>query len=332
MGFGGFGIAIAVLFLLVYFAPYLMRTRQMLIDAPIDERYVEDLRMITCRTQIPSEARGRIFLTERTMATAQTDKLRAAARDRSRARARMATRRVNQARGFVIGGAIGVLSVILWIAVAVTTLPVAVAIASTVVGGIYAFGFGYLVNVMNQADEEDRERIEKANLVLGAAKRPKSVSFEPVKSVAKKSALKKSDVETATPAKTSVVEAPVAKVEKAEGQQPDVSAETDVVKDLAPTAPTHSAVPAPREVRVATPAPSYTIKPSITKRTVKPYVAPQQATVENPYRPTKVGERIGDEVLEAANEAPVMTGNEELRSDVLGGGSTLDALLERRRA
>lgn len=332
MGFGGFGIAIAVLFLLVYFAPYLMRTRQMMVDAPIDERYVEELRVINCRTRIPSEARGRIFLTERTMATQmQPDKLRAAARDRSRARARMATRRVNQVRGFVIGGALAGLALLLWVLVAATTLPIGVAIASTIVGALYAVGFGYLVNVMTQADEEDRERIEKANVILGANNRP-DAKFTPVskaartKVAAKPAAHKPADkpvaAESADVVKDLGSKAPVEK---------STTTEAPAVETAAAQSDTKRAL-APREVRVAAPAPSYTIKPAIAKRTVKPYVAPQQPVAESPFRPTKLGERIGDEKLEAANEAPQMTGNEELRSDVLGGGSTLDALLERRRA
>ncbi|MDY6142702.1 MAG: hypothetical protein SPI14_00615 [Arcanobacterium sp.] len=61
---------------------------------------------------------------------------------------------------------------------------------------------------------------------------------------------------------------------------------------------------------------------------VSPY--PSQAGVSSPYRPKALGETIGE--LPDANPAPEMTGNEEVRNDVLGGGSMLDALLERRRA
>lgn len=89
---------------------------------------------------------------------------------------------------------------------------------------------------------------------------------------------------------------------------------------------------------VASTPPSYTLKPDesrrqeIRRRTVAPYVAPAEPEADVPYRPTRPGERFGDEPLESANPAPEMTGTEELRSDVLGGGSTLDALLDRRRA
>lgn len=305
MGFGGFGIAIAVLFLLVYCVPYAMRTRQMMIDAPLDERYEEDLRMIRIHTRTPSDSRGRIFLTERTMAPTQPQKLREAARDRSRARARMATRRANQIRGSIIGGTLALITVGAWVVVALTTTPAWLAIIATVLTGGYTIGFGYLLTVMAQADGEDRERIDAANEILRSLRRPP----------ARTSSATRKMRDVASDAGGNVT-APVTTAErKAAEERPATSAER---------------APIERRVTQHT-APSYTVK-RVTKRTVTPYAPPSYATADTPFRPTAVGQRIGDEKLEAAHEAPAMTGQEELRSDVLGGGSTLDALLERRRA
>lgn len=82
--------------------------------------------------------------------------------------------------------------------------------------------------------------------------------------------------------------------------------------------------------------PSYTVKPKIRKRKVAPYagVNPDAAAQGGnvPYRPVRLGERLGQEEPKVANPAPQMNGKEELRSDLLGGGIALDALLERRRA
>ena len=327
MVFGGFGVAVAVLFLLVYFVPSIMRGKQAFIDAPVDERFAEDLRLITSRTLTQTEGHARIFLSERTMTTSvQPSKLRAAARDRSRARARIAKRAANTSRGIALGLGIVVLTVVFWVLAGVTAFPTAIAIASTVVGGLYLAGFGYLVSVMAKADEEDRERINRANRALGESKRLVNAEFSPV--------------ETAVVAKAPLAE------QTAEGHPETVAkpAETRTEKTAAvvtedtsevskPTTVADRPATTPRKARAtAFSAPSYTIKPTIVKRTVKPYEAPAAPESTSRFRPTRLNERIGDEVLDAPNAAPAMTGNEELRSDVLGGGSTLDALLDRRRA
>lgn len=313
MVFGGFGVAIAVLFLLVYFVPSIMRGKKAFIDAPVDERFAEDLRLITSRTLTQTGDHARIFLSERTMTTpVQPSKLRAAARDRSRARARIAQRVANTSRGIALGFGIAALATVFWILAGVTTFPSVVAITTTVVGGLYLAGFGYLVSVMAKADEEDRERIDRANRILGKSKRLAKAEFATVTSP-EPAVPEAIDVEKTIEAEPEVLEPAAPKVEQ-------------TIADVRP-------VVAPRKAHVAEyQAPSYTIQPTITKRTVKPYEAPAAPETESRFRPTRLNERIGDEVLESPNVAPEMTGNEELRSDVLGGGSTLDALLDRRRA
>lgn len=99
--------------------------------------------------------------------------------------------------------------------------------------------------------------------------------------------------------------------------------------------------------------PSYTLKPgSVDRKVVKPYAAPASATVPVPYRPQVIGERYdvatgvvmpsapgevplspaeareAQAKVERAVEASVVSHS----SEVLSGGSVLDALLERRRA
>lgn len=99
--------------------------------------------------------------------------------------------------------------------------------------------------------------------------------------------------------------------------------------------------------------PSYTLKPgAIERRVVEPYAAPTSATAPVPYRPQVIGERYdaatgvvmpsapgevplspaetreAQAKVERAVEASVVSHS----SEVLSGGSVLDALLERRRA
>lgn len=99
--------------------------------------------------------------------------------------------------------------------------------------------------------------------------------------------------------------------------------------------------------------PSYTLKPgTVDRKVVKPYAAPASATAPVPYRPKVIGERYdvatgvvmpsapgevplspaeareAQAKVERAVEASVVSHS----SEVLSGGSVLDALLERRRA
>lgn len=99
--------------------------------------------------------------------------------------------------------------------------------------------------------------------------------------------------------------------------------------------------------------PSYTLKPgTVDRKVVKPYAAPASATAPVPYRPQVIGERYdvatgvvmpsapgevplspaeareAQAKVERAVEASVVSHS----SEVLSGGSVLDALLERRRA
>ncbi|SDU78966.1 hypothetical protein SAMN04489737_0687 [Arcanobacterium phocae] len=306
MGFGGFGLAIVAVFLLIYLVPHVLRQRQVLGDAPIDERFAEDLRLIDRRTLMSSQssdAHGKIFLTERIMTPAMTsEQLRNAARDRSRARARMATRHANQMRGMMIGLVLVVATLGAWGVVALTSFPSGVAIVSTVVTGAYGALFGYVINEMVKADDADAKRIAHANKVLRG-----QVSMSQATKLAEHKA-----VEVTVPE--------------------NISAK----QENAATAESQTSVPVRKlsreELDARTAALAVPATPSYTLKSVAPFKAETVVATNVPFRPTKLNERLGDESLPDAHDAPEMTGNEELRRDVLGGGSTLDALLSRRRA
>ncbi|WP_216395305.1 hypothetical protein [Arcanobacterium phocae] len=306
MGFGGFGLAIVAVFLLIYLVPHVLRQRQVLGDAPIDERFAEDLRLIDRRTLMSSQssdAHGKIFLTERIMTPAMTsEQLRNAARDRSRARARMATRHANQMRGMMIGLVLVVATLGAWGVVALTSFPSGVAIVSTVVTGAYGALFGYVINEMVKADDADAKRIAHANKVLRG-----QVNMSQATKLAEHKA-----VEVTVPE--------------------NISAK----QENAATAESQTSVPVRKlsreELDARTAALAVPATPSYTLKSVAPFKAETVVATNVPFRPTKLNERLGDESLPDAHDAPEMTGNEELRRDVLGGGSTLDALLSRRRA
>ncbi|MDP9806169.1 hypothetical protein J2S70_000751 [Trueperella bonasi] len=352
MGIEGAALAVGALLLLAYVAPQIARNRSVLADAPIGERYSADLRIITERTlQQDTGEHGKIFTTERTMSTPQGQrehrapsaaKMRAAARDRSRARARIAQRAAAQQRALFGAAALVGVTVLLWILAGATSVPAGVAIASTALGGAYLLGLGVLVSNWSSLNEEDEGRISRANKVLRSRRDVRRQLTGHTK--------KDAPVSAGAAAHS---ESNVAKpVESADVRADSVTAAKELSKKTEHSGfeKPERVLPAPRVARVdrivngeelaeksgreadLLEAPSYTLKPTIQRRTVKPYVAPETAEADVPYRPTRVGERIGDEPIEAANPAPGVTGTEELRSDVLGGGSTLDALLDRRRA
>ncbi len=349
MGIEGAVLAVGALFLLAYVVPHITRKRAVLADAPIGERYSNDLRLITERTlRQASGEHGKIFTTERIMSTPSgkrgqrspnASKMRAIARDRSRARARIAQRGATQQRALLGAAVLVGLTVVLWILAGVTSVPTALAIASTAVGGVYLVGLGAVVSSWSRLNDEDEERISRANHALYSSRKyqreldarmtndaePEAPGVGPAKTVvvapAKTTghAAKKSDVESAAP----VVENPSVKALRSLPIQP--------VKRERPARPVAETTVS-QEPSARVEVPSYTLKPTIQRRSVKPYVAPEVPEADVPYRPSQIGERLGEESLEAANPAPEMTRAEELRSDVLGAGSTLDALLDRRRA
>lgn len=348
MGIEGAVVAMGTLFLLAYVIPQITRRRAVFADAPIGERYSEDLRLITERTlRQEGGDHGRIFTTERTMSTPtrpsdtrgpDAAKMRAIARDRSCARARIARRGAHQQRALVAGAALAVLAAALWVAVGLTSLAPGFAIAATAVGGLYLLGVGYLVSswaVLNTADEE---RIAKANKVLRRAKRAGVRDYVAARPAAELEAAEVGLAEVEA-AEAEVGEDEVAAASAAEAAAAEPAVEAPAEVPAVEARPARKARPArvvsarvdvvEREERPAD-VPSYTLK--AVRRTVKPYEAPEAPVADVPFRPTRLGERIGDGPLEAANPAPAMTGNEEFRADVLGGGSTLDALLDRRRA
>ncbi|MEW6935673.1 hypothetical protein [Trueperella pyogenes] len=339
MGIDGAVIAVGALFLLVYIVPQITRRRAVFADAPIGERYSEDLRLITGRTLHDEGGdHGKIFTTERTMsiptrrsATRGPDaaKMRAIARDRSRARARIARRHAYQQRVFIGGGAIALVALALWVAVGATSLAAGWAIAATAMGGVYLIGAGYLVTQWSALNATDEERIAKSTKALGRAATKRAHVAKAERAARAETSVDRAQVEAVAAGEAVTADEAVKSMQSEPPQTKTVQA-VDAAPRVAHKPVQRKASSAGEGATASANVPSYTLKP--VRRKVKPYVAPEAPTAEVPFRPTRLGERLGAAALESAHPAPEMTGAEELRSDVLGGGSTLDALLDRRRA
>ena len=283
---------------------------------------------------------------------AQT-KLRQAARARARARARIAERQAIRLRAIIGGAFFAAVTVILWILVGSINLGIAIPIIASVLFAAYVAGMIYLAREWRRAEDHDYAQIARAERILGPARAAKSGQRKAAGEARRPSATRKSEKPVEKPAQ-----------ETAKPSVPETEAQP-VVAESAP-APSPEKAPAVEETKresvkaevrktglraVKSDVPSYTLKPEaqvraasesvraaqapIIKRAVKPYEPEQEIVTDGvavPYRPVRVGERLGDLDLDAANDAPSMTGEEELSSQVLGGGFTLDAVMERRRA
>lgn len=173
MGIEGIAVAVAVVLLVVIVVPALYRSRAAVAQAPADERFAPDLRMITVRSYARtenSEYRCRIFTSERVMesnskpskAKAQNEHIshvRALARTRAQARAGIAARRALRVRFVAAGALLVAVTAILWVLRVSVNLPIGVPVGASVVLAIYIGGFIYLARMWYQFDAEDNATI-----------------------------------------------------------------------------------------------------------------------------------------------------------------------------
>lgn len=186
MGVEGIAVAAAVILLVVIVMPAIYRQRAVVAEAPKDERYAPDLRMIHERTYTQtnnSTYRCTIFPTERVMDMKQkpaanprqrkTSQLRSLARARSRAKARIAARHAARVRYGVGAVAIAAITVIVWILVFSVSLPLAAAIVLSLILGLYVAGYAYMLNFWGQADRDDTEKLAATQARIDELRRGK---------------------------------------------------------------------------------------------------------------------------------------------------------------
>jgi len=175
VGFEGFVVLGAAVLLFAYVIPGLVRRRVVLADAPIEDRFAEDLRMLeVSQAQPPAHAGGQhgsVFFRRPEVEMAGSEfsakDVRELARDRSRARARISRRAAFMRRILMGVAALAALAGVLWVAVALTPLPAVVAVGVTAVTGACAVGFGYLRREVAKADAVDRQTVADIDAELG---------------------------------------------------------------------------------------------------------------------------------------------------------------------
>ena len=365
VGVEGIAVAAAVILLVVIVIPALYRGRAVVAAAPADERFAPDLRMIRERQYAhadTSEYRCRLYPTEHVMVknktpqqsgvrAERTSRVRELARERAHARAGIAARRAMRTRFGVGGLLLAAVTAILWVLKVSVSMPIAVAIGVSVVLGLYLVGFVYLARMWYSLDMEDSAIIADVEAELGEAKAKQAKTAQP---------RQQSKAQANRPQRASTVKSEAAPAsrnvekhsDKRSEAQPAQTAQAAKAPSAAQTRPVAKAKPAQASSKqhtqhVATAevsqaakivVPSYTLKARPDARDAKkvePYQPPAADEAPVPYRPVRVGERMGDEPLEAPNAVPEKIADKPARAgraQVLGVGEALDTILEARRA
>ena len=201
MGFEGYFVLGATVLLIAFVIPALSKRREILANAPLEDRYSEDLRMLKVSDAPGADRpnddgqRGSVFFKrpEVDMAGGRVTKdVRELARDRARVRARMSKRAANLQRGFFGGALVAALAVLLWAGAALgfaSPLFAGIATAATLA---YGAGFVYVYRRAAEADAADREELAEIVAEIG----PRRAQGRKVAAdAARRSAKKRADVE-----------------------------------------------------------------------------------------------------------------------------------------
>lgn len=201
MGFEGYFVLGATVLLIAFVIPALSKRREILANAPLEDRYSEDLRMLKVSDAPGADRpnddgqRGSVFFKrpEVDMAGGRVTKdVRELARERARVRARMSKRAANLQRGFFGGALVAALAVLLWAGAAIgfaSPLFAGIATAATLA---YGAGFVYVYRKAAEADAADRE--ELADIVAEIGPR-RAQGRKVAADAARRSAKKRADVE-----------------------------------------------------------------------------------------------------------------------------------------
>lgn len=329
MDFQGYALAFVVALLLIWVMPSLYRRRAVLAATRIDERYAEDLRIIA---EAPRQAthedatRGTLFFRQPEVKMSKSEKaaaqdVRALVKDRARRRARIATRNVNQRNGLVFSSLLGAIAAIMWVLAATVGLPILAAAVGTGVAGIAMVWVSYVRSAILAANEHDEKAIAKIEKKIAAAKDLST-------SVAEPSLIASTEPGEVRSGMSFTIEPGFVEDRRTEEDQ-RISDGVQVTETREPSVSKPARIDRADErdlfpAVAAASVPSYTLKSrAIAKRTVKPYEVPEVAEAAVPYRPKAVGERF---------DTSEVTAQHKKATDGLAGGSTLDQLLDRRRA
>jgi len=201
-----------------------------------------------------------------------------------------------KAVGMVVGVAV-LVSLIAWIAVAAASMSIAFAIIPTVLTVAGAVLYGRVLFSARDANIKDQLLIAKLDARL--EKLSAAARVQDRRTLASKKAPRK--VMEARRASA----ASIASAQSAESAASARSA-ASAPETVAPAPQAEKPAPA-AQPRIEAPAPTYTPKPTFSRRTVKPFEPAEAPTAAVPYRPTQAGEKFSNAVsASSAEAAPVI--------------------------
>lgn len=319
----GVVLAGAVLISAFYVLPYIYRRRHILAQAPLDDGYSEDLRMLKLDDAHVSkgaehdESHGDVLTGRNEVVMSKIEAngtgmdVRLLARERARRRARVAKREANRTRGIVGAIVFGVVLAGLWTVSAVFSVTIVLPIVASVLFAVYACGLVYLLGQMDKANAADLDAIVELDEQMKSLRR--SVSQR---------AHRRATTRVGSNRRGGVLESRRGVVPSVE-QALDAGA---VIMDS--TASQGSAHEKHISYSAVSSVPSYTLKrPQVVQRDIAPFVPPTMPEAEVPYRPMKLGER-----LDVSSIKGDVSGGGDVSLEGLGGGALLDDVLARRRA
>lgn len=315
----GYALFAAVIVLMTVVYPALSWRSRVALATPVDESMSENLRVINSVDRwstARSANRGTILpRVESRMSRVDPNNLRTLATSRARARARVSQRTARmKAMGMGIGLA-ALLSLIAWIAVVAASMTVVLGIVPTVLTVAAGAVYTRILISARAANAKDRQTIAKLDAKLEKLSRTARVQDRKT-ATSKKMPHRVAQARRASAASAlSAASANAASAASVPSAQTASSAGTVASAGTAVSAPTVASAPETAEAPVATkrPArremstPSYTPKPTFSRRTVKPFEPAEAPTAPVPYRPTQIGEKFSSAPsASSAEAAPVI--------------------------
>lgn len=321
----GYALFAAIVILVAVVYPALSWKSRVALATPVAEGESENLRVVnsvdrwsTARSSNRGTILPRVESTMSEKRRVDPNNLRTLAATRARTRARVSQRTARmKALGMGVGVAV-LISLIAWILVAATSITILLGFVPTV---LTVAGTAFYVKMLMDARElNHQDQVAIAKLDAKLAKLSATARTQDRKAkVAKKAPRRVQEARRASAA--SAVSASATSSTSALSTASATDAVSAPTVASAPEAQTVVAQPirqqAPKR-EVATP--SYTPKPTFSRRTVKPFEPEEAPTAAVPYRPTQLGEKFSSSVsASSADAAPVIA------------TFNFDEVLERRR-
>ncbi|WP_182354288.1 hypothetical protein [Flaviflexus huanghaiensis] len=316
----GYALFAAVIVLVTVVYPALSWRSRVALATPVEESVSHNLRVINSVdrwTTTRSANRGTILpRVESRMSRVDPNNLRTLATSRARARARVAQRTARmKALGMGVGFAI-LLTVIAWIVVVAASVTAVLGIVPTVLTVGVAVFYVRILDTARTANAKDQQAIAKFDAKLEKLSQAARIQDRKTKT-SKKMPPRVAEARRASAASAqTTASADTASAASAPSASTASSPEPVASGPAVSSAPTgaSSAETVAKKAAVATPAarrepatPSYTPKPTFSRRTVKPFEPAEAPTAPVPYRPIQTGEKFSNAPsASSADAAPVI--------------------------